>query len=76
MPIGANENEEAHPRKADFIITFIDNITGTNQEHIDFDLIGDKPGNPAFSQGSHSTYGIEEGRFEIDGPGNYYLMPK
>lgn len=69
LPIAGDKNEGTQAGKADFIITFIDNKTGTNQEHIDYEyLISDKSGNPVFSQGSHSTYGIEEGRFEIDEP--------
>jgi plastocyanin len=58
--------------EADFLITFINNDTGTNQEHIDYDYsINDVAGNGLFSRASHSTYGIEEGRYEFNELGRF-----
>jgi plastocyanin len=56
-----NINKANHMGSVDFMITFIDNKTGVNQEHIDYEYtINDELGNEVFKQGLHSTYGIEK----------------
>lgn len=58
--------------RADFIITFIDNKTGINQEHVDYRYtISDDTGNEVFAQGLHSTYGVEEATYSFEKPGNF-----
>jgi hypothetical protein len=45
-----------------FIISFINNETRTNQEHVDYEFtINDS----VFNQALHSTYGIEEAEYEF-----------
>jgi plastocyanin len=56
----------------DFLITFIDNKTGANQEHIDYRYsINDESENEVFSQGLHSTYGVEVAKYNFDKPGKF-----
>jgi hypothetical protein len=56
----------------DFIITFVDNKTGVNQEHIDYTyIILDDSGNELFNQGLHSTYGVENARYNFEKTGNF-----
>jgi hypothetical protein len=56
----------------DFLITFVDNKTGVNQEHIDYTyIILDDSGNELFNQGLHSTYGVENARYNFEKTGNF-----
>jgi len=64
--------EEGGNLKVDFIITFIDNKTGINQEHIDYTYkIFDESGNDLFNQGLHSTYGVEKAKYMFKKIGNF-----
>lgn len=56
----------------DFIIMFINNETGTNQEHIDYTyMIFDESGKELFNQGLHSTYGVEKAKYNFEKDGNF-----
>jgi hypothetical protein len=56
----------------DFIISFINNETGVNQEHIDYKyIISDESGNELFNQGLHSTYGVENATYHFEKTGNF-----
>jgi hypothetical protein len=60
------------PGRADFIITFIDNKTGMNQQHIDYEFsIYDESDNILFNHGSHSTYGVEEVKYDFEKLGSF-----
>jgi len=60
------------PGMANFIITFINNKTGTNQEHIDYRYtISNESGNDVFIQGLHSTYGAEVAKYRFEKPGKF-----
>jgi hypothetical protein len=51
----------------DFIITFINNETDANQEHIDYKYtIFDESGNELFNQVLHSTYGVEKANYNFE----------
>jgi hypothetical protein len=53
------------------MLVFIDNKTGINQEHIDYEyIINDELGNEVFRQGLHSTYGKER-NYTFETPGNF-----
>ncbi len=54
------------------MITFIDNKTGNNQEHVDDEYtINDELGNEVFRQGLHSTYGLEKAEYTFEKSGNF-----
>lgn len=66
------ENGETQAGRTDFIIAFIDNKTGINQEHIDYKYtISDEQGNAVFTQGLHSTYGVEEATYKFEQLGSF-----
>jgi plastocyanin len=69
---GDNLDKANYTGSVDFMITFIDNKTGINQEHIDYEFtINDELGNEEFKQGVHSTYGLEKAKYTFEKHGNF-----
>ncbi|MGH9985602.1 MAG: hypothetical protein ACRD8W_16790 [Nitrososphaeraceae archaeon] len=67
-----NIDKARHTGSVDFMITFIDNKTGINQEHIDYKFtINNELGNEIFRQGLHTTYGLEKAKYTFEKPGNF-----
>ncbi|HZD35791.1 MAG TPA: hypothetical protein VE130_11365 [Nitrososphaeraceae archaeon] len=67
--IGSSPDQQG---TTDFLIIFIDNKTGANQEHIDYRFsINDESENEVFSQSLHSTYGVEVAKYTFDKLGNF-----
>ena len=65
-------DEDGGDLEVDFIITFINNKTGANHEHVDYTyIIFDESGNELFNQGLHSTYGVEEAKYNFEEEGNF-----
>jgi plastocyanin len=59
--------EETH-----FVITFINEKTNRNQEHIDYQfIIYDQNSKRVFQQGLHSGWGVEQGTYKFTTAGNY-----
>ena len=67
--IGSSPDQQG---ATDFLVTFIDNKTGANQEHIDYrySITGESE-NEVFNQSLHSTYGVEVARYTFDEPGTF-----
>ena len=64
-----NRKNTAH---TNFIITFVNNETGTNQQHIDYDYsIYDESGSIVYKHESHSTYGTEEMEYDFEESGSF-----
>ena len=63
-------DEITNAGQLDFIIEFVNNSTGANQEHIDYEFaVQDEAQNVVFDHSMHSTYGIEVVKFKLDKPG-------
>jgi hypothetical protein len=71
---GANSDVDnrTNPAHTNFIITFVNNETGMNQQHIDYDYsINDESGSIVYKHESHSTYGTEEVEYYFEESGSF-----